>query len=146
MSRLKIASRLLFVLAALLILSGAIWYGYWRHLVHSSVHTSGRVSASDERGGYFYPTFEFRDGFGVTHSIHSGVGSSPPSWEVGDAVGVMYPPGSPGHAVIDDPFMKWVIPAIFGYLGCLQFIIAVILWKWPRIAHWIGGTRTTTGG
>jgi len=75
------------------------------------------------------PVIEFKDKTGKTFEI-TGVASSPPKYNPGDHVDILYPESNPEKACIDSFFDKWlltIVPMVFGIIlflfGMIIFII-----------------------
>lgn len=82
------------------------------------------IGSRDSDDGYTYkPVVEFRDADGQPHVFSSSVSSSPPQYSTGEAVTVIYAPGSPDRAIIDSFVDRYLMPLIFGGLGTLFTII-----------------------
>jgi hypothetical protein len=82
------------------------------------------IGSRDSDGDYTYkPVVEFHDAEGQRHVFSSTVSSSPPQYSTGEAVTVIYAPGSPDRAIIDSFVDRYLMPLIFGGLGTLFAII-----------------------
>jgi hypothetical protein len=55
--------------------------------------------------------------------FRSSVSSSPPSYEVGEQVEVLYDPANPDDAVIDSVWQVYLAPMIVGFVGGVFFLI-----------------------
>ncbi|MCC3774238.1 DUF3592 domain-containing protein [Streptomyces sp. UNOB3_S3] len=98
----------------------------------------GTVVALERREDAAYPVVEFTPANGATRKFRDSAGSNPPSYEVGEQVGVLYRPGSPGDARIDGFPSLWGTPLIFGGVG-LVFTVAGIVMAWvSRRRSWAG--------
>ncbi len=86
-----------------------------------------------DEGTVYFPVFTFTDAQGTVHTIHSSSGSSPPDYEVGDSVPVLYSPNDPENAKIDSFFSVWGISLITGILGGIYLPAGLIVWFWPAI-------------
>jgi len=77
---------------------------------------------------YYYPVVEFVASDGKRRNIQMSEGSSPPSYEVGDEVTVLYKPDHPIEARIksmSSTIGMWILPGITGILG-IGFLVAVL--------------------
>jgi hypothetical protein len=74
---------------------------------------------SGSHGRSSAPQVEFTTADGQHVQFQSNLSSSPPAYDVGEHVGVVYAPASPGDARIDTPFQLWFLPGLFGGLGGL---------------------------
>lgn len=88
---------------------------------------TGRVIAlrehAGEDGATYSPTIEFTDQSGRTHVLESTHSSSPPGFQIGEAVTVLCPPGRPEDGKLNHPLDLWGIPVALGALavGCGVF-------------------------
>jgi hypothetical protein len=76
----------------------------------------------------YYPAVEFTATAGRRRNIQLSEGSSPPSYEVGDEVTVLYEPDRPIDARIksmSSSIGMWILPGITGIIG-IGFLIAVL--------------------
>jgi hypothetical protein len=96
-------------------------------------------SRSSGSGGAYYPVVKYKTATGEEHTFHSNAGSSPPSYRVGEAVGVLYDPKNPFDARIDGFFSLWLLAIIFGALGCVFSLLGlgglIVPRFWARQAH-----------
>jgi hypothetical protein len=113
----------IFFVAGLAMLSGA---GYEtlrnRHDIAVGTTANGTVTdlfqGSDSDGGtVYYPRVRFVTQSGDTIEFTGSNGTSPPAFEVGETVSVLYDPISPGNARIDTFFQLWFTALILGFLG-----------------------------
>jgi hypothetical protein len=77
---------------------------------------------------YYYPVVQFVASDGKRRNIQMSEGSSPPSYEVGDDVIVLYEPDHPIDARIksmSSTIGMWILPGITGILG-IGFLVAVL--------------------
>jgi hypothetical protein len=114
----------------------AIMIGGGFSLNHSRSFSDGGVSVQgvvvdlaysrDSDGdGTYAPVVEYRDREGRPHTYRSSSGSSPPSYDVGERVTILYRPDQPSRAVIDDFWDRWALPAFLLGFGA---IFAVVGW------------------
>ena len=82
--------------------------------VRSSAEAEGEVVRLERRrsGGRvvtweYVPVFRFAAADGKTYTVTSGVGSSPPSFDEGEQVSVLYDPANPSDARIHTLFQIW---------------------------------------
>jgi hypothetical protein len=76
----------------------------------------------------YYPVVEFVASDGRRRNIQMSEGSSPPSYEVGDKVIVLYEPDHPIEARIksmSSTIGMWILPGITGMIG-IGFLVAVL--------------------
>lgn len=77
---------------------------------------------------FYYPVVEFTASDGRRRNIQMSEGSSPPSYEVGEEVTVLYEPDHPIDARIQSlssTILMWILPGITGIIG-IGFLIAVL--------------------
>ena len=77
---------------------------------------------------FYYPVVEFMASDGRRRNIQMSEGSSPPSYEVGDEVTVLYEPDHPIDARIQSlssTVLMWILPGITGIIG-IGFLVAVL--------------------
>lgn len=75
--------------------------------------------------GAFYPVVRFVTPRGQTLLFRSGAGSSPPAYEVGARVRVMYDPARPEAAKIDSFGERWFLTLLSAGFGALFLLIGV---------------------
>lgn len=112
-----------FLLVGLGMLGGA---GYLfvdtRHDIATGVGAEGVVidliAERDSDGDdVYYPRVRFATPAGEPVEFTGSVGSSPPAFDIGEAVAVLYNPSDPRDARIDSFFQLWFAPLILGFLG-----------------------------
>ena len=133
--------------AAVCLLLSAGWAVYSYHLTRTALRATGRITQMVERhgdhGDYWYPVYTFADRDGAFHTIHSGVGSAPPAYEVGDSVMVLYYAGAGNDAHLNQWSTLWGVPLVALAVAAINLPIGIGVLFWPRIAgHW----RPTPGG
>ena len=127
------ASRLalpgIFLAAGLAMLSGA---GHdalqTRHDIAVGTTADGAVTdliagSGSDGDTVYYPRVRFVTQSGDVIEFTSSSGTSPPAFEVGEAVSVLYEPTSPGNARINSFFQLWLLPIILGGMGSVFGII-----------------------
>ncbi|MCL4868451.1 MAG: DUF3592 domain-containing protein [Anaerolineae bacterium] len=109
--------------------------GQSRRIVREYAAATGTVvgnsySVDDEGGGAYYPVVEFKPNDGRPVQFTSGIGSSPPDYQEGEQVAVLYDPENPRQAYINSWKRLWFAPTLFIAIGLLPLIIGLaILWK-----------------
>jgi hypothetical protein len=93
-----------------------------RHDIAVGTAAKGTVTdlfqGSDSDGGtVYYPRVRFATRSGDTIEFTGSNGASPPAFEVGETVSVLYDRTSPGNARIDSFFQLWLLPMILGGMG-----------------------------
>lgn len=81
----------------------------------------------------YTPTFRFADETGQAHTVASSLYQSPPAFQVGDRVPVLYLPANPQSARINTFSQMWLLPLLFGILGGVSVVIGQIVLRWPQI-------------
>jgi hypothetical protein len=113
----------IFLAIGLAMLSGA---GYstleTRHDIAVGTTANGTVTdlfhGSDSDGdSVYYPRVRFVTQSGDVIEFTGSNGASPPAFEVGETVSVLYDPISPGNARINGFFQLWLLPMILGAMG-----------------------------
>jgi hypothetical protein len=65
----------------------------------------------------YRPVFQFADLNDRVHKVTGSVASSPPAYDTGESVTVLYRPESPETAQLDSFMDAWFLPLVFGLLG-----------------------------
>jgi hypothetical protein len=119
------------------------------HFVSRATRTNGRITQlverrdSDSGNTNLYPVFVFSDATGLEHTIYSNTGSYPPSFHVGENVGILYLPGAPENAVIDGFIYIWIVPLVTGILAIAHGTAGLVIWFWPQIIERFRGRAQT---
>lgn len=74
----------------------------------------------------FHPVITFHTVAGQAVTFESGMGSTPPEYEVGEKLGVLYDPQFPAKAKIKSDLF-WFLPLIFGLFGTVGLAIGILL-------------------
>lgn len=104
-------------------------FGVYSHLkAQDAERVEGAVVKLERTGGKgsTRPVVHFQVN-GQSFGISGTVSSSPPAYQVGEKVTVLYKRDNPGDAQIDSFVERWLFPVIFGGIGLLLFVIAVVL-------------------
>jgi hypothetical protein len=115
----------IFALVGLILLTvcGTIYYHELKFLnkavTATGVVTQLGVSRSSEGSSTYYPIVEFTDQTGGKTIFSSSYSSSPPAYEVGETVEVLYEPGKASQAEIKGFFSQWLAVLITGFLGVI---------------------------
>src|SRR5687768_6517911 len=96
----------------LLTVCGFIYYNEQQFL-NKAISAPGIVtqmgeSRSSKGSPTYYPIVEFTDQAGQKTIFSSSYSSSPPAYEVGETVEVLYEPGKPSQAEIKGFFSQWL--------------------------------------
>jgi hypothetical protein len=114
---------------------GAGFAAYTGIFLLRSVATKGTIVRlepvpDEENGGVNYaPVFSFRSEDGQIHTIQSGVASSPPGFDEGDVVRVLYVKSNPDSAKIDSFLQLWSVATICCGLGLLFGVPGYLLFR-----------------
>jgi len=115
----------LFAVVGLALLGGGIYNGLeTRHDIAVGVTAGGTVTdlvaGSDSDGDtVYYPHVRFVTESGDAIEFTSSIGASPPDFDVGETVSVLYDPALPGKARIDSFFQLWFSTLILGGMGAV---------------------------
>lgn len=129
-------NRTLNIVFAIFLAVGLLCAGLAVYAIHDTqsflaraVTARGEVTGLEYRrgtsnsGGAYSPIVKYKTATGEEHTFHSNVGSSPPSYHVGEAVNVLYDPANPAAARIHGFFSLWLVAIISGILGCVFSLI-----------------------
>lgn len=118
----------IFLLVGLGLLTGAFFVERSaRRFDASAVSAAGTVidlarQSSDD--GYTYaPVVEWYDEAGTRQEFVGSVASSPPAYDRGEAVAVLYPPGKPGKAKVADFTNRWFETLVLGGMGAVFSLV-----------------------
>ncbi|QHT67515.1 DUF3592 domain-containing protein [Rhodocytophaga rosea] len=115
----------IFTLVGLVLLTVCvISYYNEQQFLNKAISSSGIVtqlgeSRSSKGSSTYYPIVEFTDQTGKKTIFSSSYSSSPPAYEVGETVEVLYEPGKPSQAEIKGFFSQWLAALITGFLGMI---------------------------
>ncbi len=118
---------------------GAAIYSW--NFIRTAQHATGTVielrqSKDKETDDVTYaPTFAFQDTTGATHKVSTTLFSSPPLHQVGDTVGILYRPGDPQNARIDQFWYHWGLAVILACVGSLTTFLGVGILYVPPITE-----------
>ena len=126
----KIISTILLLTSIILLGLAAYFYTKQENFIETSIKTSGVVigleestsSSSSSSSISYAPTVKYQDAEGNEYVFTSNISSSPPSYDVGEEVIIMYNPNNPSDAQIKSIFGQWIIVWILGGIGGIHFI------------------------
>ncbi|MVA24439.1 DUF3592 domain-containing protein [Agrobacterium vitis] len=107
---------------------GGIYY-YDRQFEARALHAEGVVTDLirnrnlDNKHNSYTAIVRFTDANGEQQEMADRVWSNPPRFGKGDQVDVLYDPQSPRHAIINDAWGRYFIPAMFSGLGLLCAVL-----------------------
>jgi len=84
---------------------------------------TGMVESSDNDGTTYAPIVQFSTPGGRTYEFQSDTYSSPPQYEIGERVSVLYPPADPRKAVVSGA--NNLIMIIFAIIGITDLAFSV---------------------
>jgi hypothetical protein len=126
----------LFLLVAICI--AAYSWNFLRHAQPSQGLVIGLAEKQD-RGDHSAaraPIFAFQDGSGITHTNNKSASySSPPDYQIGEKVPVLYNRLNPDQAKINSFMEIWGISAIQGGLGLVLMAVGTGMLLWPRFVN-----------
>lgn len=79
----------------------------------------------DSEGEGYFPVVKFRTPDGNIVKFRENVGSSPPKFQIGQYVDVLYDPSNPENAQINAPHELWLAPKILGVVGMIFFTLGI---------------------
>jgi hypothetical protein len=132
--RRKLIAGFMLSAAALCLVVAIVSFIYSWNFISHAARATGQVTSLTERSGNYYPVVSFDDAGGDHHTLYSSMGSSPPGYQVGDRVTILYAPGNPANARIDSFLSTWIIPLVMGTLAMSYILLGLIIWFWPQIA------------
>lgn len=107
-----------------MIASGVWWFE--ASFANGAQRAAGEVTALERRGKGTVPVVQFKTGVeGQPITIKGRVSTSPPSFEIGETVTVLYHPTAPEDARIDTFFERFFIPVIFGILALVFGLVGM---------------------
>lgn len=93
----------------------------------SGVVTGFETSYSSDSGTTYKPRVRFTTQGGEEREFTSSMGSSPPAYDRGEEVDVIYDPWTPENAMIDSFMERRLFPLAFGGLGLLFAVIGFVM-------------------
>jgi hypothetical protein len=132
----------------LLLALGAVFAWKMQAFVASATRADGVVvdlMASGSHGRTFAPVIEFTAANGRHVRFRGSISSSPPEFDIGDRVGVLYPPAAPERARVDTPFELWIVPGLLGSIGALFALIGFSILGVARHAERVAEALRLTG-
>jgi hypothetical protein len=137
----------MFLLMGIPCLLGSLYFAADSYrLVKEGDRAEGRVVELAQRRGsksgwVYAPVFRFETAGGKAHVIQSSSASNPPSYEVGDRVMVLYPPGKPNDAIIQGFFELWgaalIIGSVGGVIGGIGIYLILSFIRKQQLQRWL---------
>lgn len=126
------------------VLFGALGLGLMIHQLRfeaRSQHAEAEVvrlmrEDSDEGNPLYRPELQYVDANGQVVRFTSGNASSPPAYDVGDRVQILYDSHDPDNAVIDSFMGRWFLTFMFAGFGVLWLLLGLaplIIRRWRRM-------------
>lgn len=116
---------------ALLLVSALMSYQSSKQFVEEALSTTGVVvdllENRGEEGMTYIPVVAFVDKDDRPVSFSSSIASSPPAYAIGEKVGVLYLPGQPEDARIDDLAGRWGLSIALLVFGLPLFSVGLIM-------------------
>ena len=101
-----------------LLIAVAVYFAFSTYeLQQTGTRTTGTVTSLERTESSFFPVFEFIDSRGRLLEVRSSASSR--NYFPGDEIPIVYHPGSPLDARIDDPAGLYVLPMIMSVIGLL---------------------------
>ena len=97
--------------------------GFLAGAAHAEGTVTSLVSSGSSGSGTLAPVFQFAIGTGERVEVTGSVASRPPRYIRGEKVDVVYDPGRPQEARINDFFSLWGAAVIVGGFGGVFFLI-----------------------
>jgi hypothetical protein len=124
-------------IGALLLLFAGISYFREQRFLETAELTTGTVvdfnlSSSDDGGNAYCPVIDFTTKGGETGRFYSNVCSSPPSYDIGESVEVLYDPEDVGHAQLNSFWSKFTGALVLGCIGLPFLLIGIGVPIWAR--------------
>lgn len=108
------------------------WYVDTKSLIDVSVKTTGTIVSQKRSSGSdtvtYTPVVMYKPYKHDAVRFEGLIGSSHPSWNIGDAVTVLYDPSNPKRAMIDHGF-NYLGPLAMGLFGLFSFAVAYWLYR-----------------
>lgn len=92
--------------------------------------------ARNQNRGGAAPVVEFHVA-GERHEFHSMLSTSPPQFQVGEKVTILYNPKDPRDAGIDSFVTLWLFPTIFGGIGAVMLTVAAVI----GVTTWVRNSK-----
>jgi hypothetical protein len=128
MKVLRIVGAIFATIGAGLLIGAFIAYGSAQSFNDNALRAKGVVvdlepTYSSNSGTTYTPVVTFETPERESVTFHSSVSSSPPSFDVGESVEVLYDPANPSDAVIDSFWQVYLVPIILGGIGGVFFVV-----------------------
>lgn len=131
--------RALFLLVGLALIGGAVWS--WQRtnaFVAEAITAYGTViglerSRSNDGGSTYRPQVRFQTSDGRTVEFTSGMGSSPPAYDLDEVVPVLYRADDPQGAEIGDFLSLWFVTLMLAGIGSVFSAISIGMFAVPML-------------
>lgn len=131
------------VFGAVFLTVGGLWAQRTYDFRRTAIVTEGVViELSKTRSGAYAPVFQYVDLNGERHTITSATASSPPAFDVGENVRVLYLPGVTNDARLDTVIELWLGPGVFAALALAFLAFGAAIARFTRGDS--GAPRTNT--
>ncbi len=128
----KHADRWLLGIGMIVLCFALFWYSDTKSLIDVSVKTTGTIVSQKRSNGSdnvtYTPIVMYKPYKHDAVRFEGSIGSSHPSWNIGDAVTVLYDPSNPKRAMIDHGF-NYLGQLAMGLFGVVSFGLAYWLYR-----------------
>jgi len=121
------STRILSLVATLLLIVSAVWGGISYTFIHSATQTTGQVIGLETQGRGFSPRIQFTTEAGEVLDFKPMSSQSPSPYQVGDTVTVYYFPEAPEAAKLGSFISLWFGPMMLGIAGFINAVLALAL-------------------
>ena len=132
----KTVGPLLLAAGALMIWGGVHVGNKLENLLQFGVAAKGHVVSMDSGASsgdtVYYPVVSFTDPGGHAFQFKDPTGESPPEFQAGDEVGVIYLPSDPKDAIIDRGIFNYLGPVLLLLLGTVFSIVGITMMRRSR--------------
>ncbi len=132
---LPVLARVFGGIAAVLLLVAVVTAVVRVATVAGDERAEGVVVAFHETGRSLAPIVEFTPAGVAPVRFEGGVGSRPPAYDIGERVGVLYPPARPADALIDSFWSLWLVPALAAMIAIPFTIVAIVMLVAVRVTR-----------
>jgi len=120
------------LVGGLLFAIGAFLFFRTRNFISKAQEVQGTVvqmvwSSSSDGGGGYSPVYQFRAISGQMITVQDSLSSSPPMFEVGQTIDVLYDPENPQNARIKKFWSLYFVPILLGGMGLIFGGVGIVL-------------------
>ncbi|MFH1185490.1 MAG: DUF3592 domain-containing protein [Chloroflexota bacterium] len=133
------------LIGGLLVLLAVFFYMRTRSFIGRAKEAKGTViqmvyrrnSSDSDSGGGYSAVYQFRTLDGQTIAKQDSLSSNPPRFKVGQQIDVLYEPGDPNKAQINNWMSLYFLPALLGGLGLISGGVGIAI-AFPRVLEMLG--------